>query len=154
MFIRTHLLITLFFVLILFSNVSDKIIFVGVALISTFIPDIDTKFSKLGKKKVFRPVQFFVSHRGFFHSFLFLGLISLVFYLFLPIIVLPFLLGYGLHLIADSLTIQGIQPFYPFKTRIHWKIKTGGRLEVVLFIGFLIADLLLLSSMMLNISLI
>ncbi|MCK5624528.1 metal-dependent hydrolase [Candidatus Pacearchaeota archaeon] len=132
----------------------NKVIFVIVALIATFIPDIDTKFSKLGKKKVFRPLQFFVSHRGFFHSFIFLGLIILLFLLFLPIIIFPFALGYSSHLLADAFTIQGIRPFYPFKTRIKGKIKTGGRLEIIVFVCFLITDLLLLSSMMLNISLI
>ena len=154
MLIRTHLLITLFFVLIFLSSVENKVVFAVVALIATFIPDIDTKFSKLGKRKVFRPLQFFVSHRGFLHSFVFLGLVSFIFYLFLPIVMLGFALGYGSHLVADSLTIQGIKPFYPFKRRWHWRIKTGGKLEVVLFVGFLIADLLLLFSMMLNISLI
>ena len=154
MLIRTHLLITLFFVLILFSSVENKVVFVVVALIATFIPDIDTKFSKLGKRKVFRPLQFFVSHRGFLHSFIFLALISLIFYLFLPIVMLGFALGYGLHLLVDSFTIQGIKPFYPFKYRIRWRIKTGGRLETVVLVCFLIADLLLLFSMMFNISLI
>ena len=154
MLIRTHLLITLFFVLVLFSSVENKVVFVVVALIATFIPDIDTKFSKLGKRKVFRPLQFFVSHRGFLHSFIFLALISLIFYLFLPIVMLGFVLGYSSHLIADGFTIQGIKPFYPFKRRLRWRIKTCGKLEVIIFVGFLIADLLLLSSMMLNISLI
>jgi len=154
MLIRTHLLITLFFILILFSSVENKVVFVVIALIATFIPDVDTRFSKLGKKKVFRPLQFFVNHRGFFHSFIFLGLISLIFYLFLPLIMLPFALGYGSHLIADAFTIQGIKPFYPFKRRIRWKIKTGGVFETIILVCFLIADLLLLSSMMLNISLI
>ena len=153
MLIKTHILITLFFVLILLNSVENKAVFVIVALIATFIPDIDTKFSKLGKKKVFRPLQFFVSHRGFLHSFIFLGLITLIFYLFWPILIFGFVLGYGSHLLADSLTIQGIKPFYPFKTRIKGKIKTGGRLEVALFVGFLIVDLWLIFSMMLNISL-
>lgn len=152
MFIRTHLLITLFFILIFFSSIGNKVIFITVALIATFIPDIDTKFSKLGKRKIFRPIQFFVSHRGIFHSFVFLALISLIFYLLLPIIILPFILGYGLHLLADSLTIQGIRPFYPLKTRWKGRIRTGRLFETILFVGFLIADLLLLSSMILNIS--
>jgi len=154
MLIRTHLLITIFFILILFSSLENKAVFVVVALIATFIPDIDTKFSRLGKKRIFRPLQFFVSHRGFFHSFTFLIIISFIFYLFLPIIVLPFALGYGTHLLADSFTIQGIRPFYPLKTRIKGKIKTGGRLETLVLVCFLIVDLLLLFSMMLNISLI
>jgi len=152
MLIKTHILITLFFVLILLNSVENKAVFVIVALIATFIPDIDTKFSKLGKKKVFRPLQFFVSHRGFLHSFIFLGLITLIFYLFWPILIFGFVLGYGSHLLADSLTIQGIKPFYPFEGRLRWKIKTGGRFEVIVFVGFLISDLWLIFSMMLNIS--
>jgi len=70
-----------------------------------------------------------------------------------PVIAFGVLIGYGLHLLADSLTIQGIRPFYPFKRRLRWKIKTGGRFEVVLFVGFLIADLWLLLNMALNLSL-
>ena len=154
MLIRTHLLITLFFVLIFLSSAENKALFVAVALISAFIPDVDTKFSKLGRKKVFRILQFFVKHRGFLHSFTFLLLAVLLFYLFLPVIVFPFLLGYGLHLIADAFTIQGINPFYPFKKRWSWKIRTGGFLETIFFVVFLIADLVLIFSMILNISLI
>ncbi len=151
MLIRTHLLITLFFVFLFFELAENKFIFLSVALIATLIPDIDTKFSKLGKKKVLRPLQFFVSHRGFFHSFVFLGLIILLFSLFLPNLIIPFLLGFGLHLLADSLTIRGIQPFYPFKLRLRGIIKTGGRIETVIFVLFLIGNLYLIFVKFFNI---
>ena len=144
MLIRTHLLITLFFVLLFFSNIENRFLFAIVALIATFIPDIDSKFSTLGKKKTFRILQLFIKHRGMLHSFSFLLAITFLLNLFVPFAVLPFFLGYGLHLFADSFTKKGIRPFYPFKKRFSWKIKTSGRSETVVFVIFLIADLSLL----------
>lgn len=152
MLIRTHFLITLFFVLILISKVENPVIFIVIAMIATFIPDIDSRFSKVGKKKVFRLLQWFINHRGFLHSFIFLGLVILIFYLFWPVAMLPFALGYGSHLIADALTIHGITPFYPFKGKLKGRIRTDGRFETMLFVGFLIADLWLIFNMILNIS--
>ncbi|MDP2672373.1 MAG: hypothetical protein Q8O84_01005, partial [Nanoarchaeota archaeon] len=60
MLIKTHLTITLFFILLLLPFVSYKIIFIAVALLATYIPDIDLESSKLGRKIIFRPLQFFV----------------------------------------------------------------------------------------------
>lgn len=143
MLLRTHVLITLFFVLLFFSHVSHQIIFVIVSFISTFIPDIDTKFSAPGNKKIFRPLQFFVKHRGILHSFTLLILLTVFFSFLIPILALPFFLGYGLHLLADSFTIEGIFPFYPSGKRAYWRIKTGGKSEIIVLVGFIIADLLL-----------
>ena len=143
MLIITHLIITIFFILVFIDGVEsgEKLIFILVALVSTYLPDIDLKTSKLGKKIIFRPLQLFVKHRGGFHSFTFLGIISFLMYIFYPIIMFPFILGYGLHLIADGLTKQGIKPFYPFKKKISWRIRTGGRFETVVFVIFLIGSL-------------
>ena len=144
MLIRTHLAITSFFVLLFISYVEHKWAFVLVAFIATFIPDIDSKFSSLGKKKTFRILQFFIKHRGIFHSFTFLLLITFLWVLFFPIIALGFFLGYGLHLLADSFTVQGIKPFYPYKKKSSWKIRTGGRMEIIFLVSFIIGNLLLL----------
>jgi len=144
MLIRTHLAITLCFVLLFISNVEHKIIFIAVALFATFIPDIDYKFSTLGKKKILRILQFFVKHRGIFHSFTFLIVITLFFVLFFPIFALPLFLGYGLHLLADSFTIEGITPFYPYRKKSLGRIKTGGRREISVFVFFILIDLGLL----------
>ncbi len=144
MLIRTHLVITLFFVILFLSKVESKLSFVLIAVIATIIPDIDSPFSKIGKRKTLKVLQFFTKHRGMIHSFTFLFLIVLFFALFFPVIALPFFLGYSLHLIADSFTIKGIKPFYPLKRRIFGKIRTGGRVETIIFVIFLIADLVLI----------
>lgn len=144
MLIRTHLSITLFFILIFISVVEYKFAFVLVAFLATFIPDADSKFSTLGKNKSLRILQFFVRHRGMMHSFSFLILITLFFVLFFPIISLGFFLGYGLHLLADSFTVRGIKPFYPLKKKSSWKIRTGGRSEVIILVCFIIGNLGLL----------
>ena len=144
MLIRTHLAITIFAILLLISNVEYKLVFVLVALIATFIPDIDSRYSSLGRKKINRILQFFTKHRGITHSFLFLIFLTLVFLYFVPIIALGFFLGYGLHLFADSFTPDGITPFHPiYKKKSKGKVLTGSRLEIGLFVGFVISDVAL-----------
>ncbi len=143
MLIRTHLAVTLLAILLFIERVEFPFVFVVVALIATFIPDIDTAYSKLGKNKIFRPLQFFVRHRGFIHSFNFLFLIILILILFYPVSALPFFVGYGLHLFLDSFSIEGIKPFYPWGRTVSGKIRTGGRIEVSLFLIFVLIDLFL-----------
>ena len=144
MLIKTHLAIIVFFILLLISSVEDKLVFISVALIATFIPDVDSKFSKLGQRKIFRPLQFFVKHRGILHSFIFLILITSFFVLFLPVVAFPLFLGYGIHLLVDSFSKEGIKPFYPFRKPSSGKLKTGGRTETSIFVFFILADLFLL----------
>jgi len=144
MLIKTHLLITLFFVLLFLSAVEQKLIFVVVALIATFIPDVDSRFSTFGRPKIARLLQFFTRHRGITHSFTFLFLITFFLVLFFPVIALPFFLGYGLHLFADSFTVDGITPFHPFRKKSKGRIRTGGKSEVGVLVFFIIADLLLI----------
>ena len=85
------------------------------------------------------------------HSFTFVILITVFFALFFPIVALPFFLGYSLHLFADSLTIEGIKPFYPYKKRVCGRIKSGGRTEISIFLFFIFANLLLLFFKIFNI---
>lgn len=144
MLIRTHLSITLFFVLVFISVVEYKFASVLVALLATFIPDVDSKFSTFGKKKGFRILQFFVKHRGMLHSFGFLFVVTFFLVLFLPIISFGFFVGYSSHLLADSFTVRGIRLLYPLKKRFKGKIKTGKRTETMVFVFFLIGNLGLL----------
>lgn len=144
MLYRTHLAITLFFVLLLISGVEHKVTFIIVALIATFIPDIDSKYSKIGKYKIFRILQFFTKHRKFIHSFTFLIAITAFLVLFFPVIALPFFLGYSLHLFTDSFNVEGIRPFYPLKKVSLGKIRTGGNIENFIFLSFVLVDLILL----------
>lgn len=146
---KTHLTISLFFILIFISSVKYKISFVIVALIATLIPDIDSRFSVFGRVLIFRPFQFFVKHRSFLHSFSFLFLISLFFVVFIPKLSFGFFLGYSLHLFADSFTKEGIAPFYPSKIKSSGFISTGGKIESGIFAVFLILTLAVLIDFLL-----
>ena len=148
MLLKTHLSITLFGILLLVSNVEHKIVFVLVAILATYIPDIDSRYSTIGKRKINRVLQFFTKHRGFIHSFVFLIMLTGLIVLIFPIISLGFFLGYSLHLFADSFTKDGIQPFYPFsKKRVKGRIATGGKAEISLLVVFVIIDLFLLAGL-------
>jgi inner membrane protein len=144
MLLRTHLVVTIFVILLLLSYIENKILFVVVALMATLLPDIDTRNSKLGHKFYFRPLQWFVKHRGFFHSFSFLILVILIFVFFIPVLALGFFVGYASHLFLDSFTLEGVRLFYPLKIVSCGNVKTGGIKENVIFIGFLVVDVLFL----------
>ncbi|MBU0894049.1 MAG: metal-dependent hydrolase [Nanoarchaeota archaeon] len=143
MLLKTHLAITLAFILLFINSVESKLVFVIVALIATYIPDVDSRYSTLGRKKINRILQLFTKHRGMIHSFSFLLTITLFLILFFPVLAFGFFLGYGLHLFADSFTKDGIRPFYPWKKRAYGFVKTGGRIEVIILVGFVIADIAL-----------
>ena len=141
---RTHLIIALFFVLLFIADMPNKIVFASVALIAAILPDIDTANSKLGRHTLFRFLQFFVKHRGVIHSFTLCILISVIFSYFIPVLAFPFFLGYGLHLLADSFTLEGIQPFWPLKYHVNGAMETGRYAEKSLFFVFIGLDIIAL----------
>lgn len=151
MMLRTHLAIVILFIILFLPHVSSKFLFVVIALLATVVPDIDTGFSTIGSKGIFRIVQVFVKHRGFFHSLTFCIFVSIILAFFLPVLSLGFFLGYSIHLFADSFTKEGITPFWPYKKISSWHFKTGGRVETTLFVIFLLLDLLLFVLMVQNI---
>jgi inner membrane protein len=148
--IRTHLVFSLFFIFIFSFIINHKIFFFSVALVSSFIPDIDTRFSYFGKYRIFRPLQFFLKHRGILHSGTFLFGILILLSFFLPLGVFPFLVGYGSHLLLDGFTPSGIRIFYPFRKKIRGKIITGGKKEFLFFLFFSILNLFLISFYVLS----
>ncbi|VVB82088.1 LexA-binding, inner membrane-associated putative hydrolase [uncultured archaeon] len=141
MLFRTHVVITLFFILLFFPNILNPLIFIPVAIFAAIIPDIDSPTSKIGHHLIFRPLNFFTKHRGIIHSFSFLFLISILIFFSYKEILIPFVFGYSLHLFLDAITIQGIIPFYPAKIKIRGRIKTGGIAEIFIFSAFVLADL-------------
>lgn len=143
MMIRTHLAIIMLFVLLFLPHISNKFIFIATALVATLIPDIDTGFSTVGRMKSTRIIQFFVRHRGLFHSYTFCIIVSVLLALFFPVFALAFFLGYALHLFVDSFSVDGIKPFWPLKKVSHWRLRTGSYTETFLFIIFLLADIFL-----------
>lgn len=144
MLFRTHIAVTFFFVFVFFNYISNPLLFFPIVFLATLIPDIDSRFSKIGKKKIFRIFNFFVKHRGIIHSFTFLFLVSVPIFFFFKQALLPFASAYSLHLVLDALTVQGIPALFPLKFRIRGKIKTGGIFEKFLFYAFFFADLFLL----------
>ena len=144
MLLKTHLAISIFFILLFLPAVEDKIIFIIVTLVATYIPDIDSRYSKLGRKKVFRILQWMTKHRGMIHSYTFLLSLTLLLALFIPILAFGFFLGYGLHLLADSFTPEGIRPFYLYKKKSSGMIRTGGNIEIGILGSFIILDLIFL----------
>lgn len=141
MMLKTHLALTVLVAVMFLSRVSNKFLFIFVILIATIIPDIDTGFSTAGKNIFLRPLQFFVKHRGIFHSFSFCIVASFLVAYWLPQAALAFFLGYGFHLFLDSFTSEGIMPFWPWRKVSSGIFKTGGRVETSLFVILLVLDL-------------
>lgn len=147
---RTHFAITLFFILLLLPIVGSKVIFILIAVVSSLIPDVDVKTSFIGKYKLFRPLQFFVEHRGFFHCLLFMTFGILFFLCLYPVGAFAFFVGYGSHLFADSLTKDGVRLFYPLQEKISGPVKTGGILEMGILATFVVLDIFLLIMKIIN----
>jgi len=144
--LKTHLAIALMFGLIFFRAVENNIIFIPILLIAAMLPDIDTAKSYIGKGWYLRPVQWFLKHRGMIHSLTFCILASfLISFAWTPA-AFPFFLGYSSHLLADGITREGITAFWPLKGEMSWKIRTGGRTEILILLVVLFADFLLVLS--------
>jgi len=144
MLIRTHLVTVFFVSLLLIDRVSNPYVFVVVALFSTFLPDLDSSNSKLGKKFFSRVLTAFTKHRGIMHSLIFLFGVYFLLDFYFPFVSFGFLIGYGTHLVGDSFTKRGLKLFYPFKFKIKGFLKTGGRMESFLFLIFVILSLITL----------
>ena len=113
MLIRTHVAIAVFFLLLFLPSVSNKIVFSAMVLAATFLPDLDSAFSTIGKFKVSKIMQLFIKHRGILHSFTFCVVVSIAIAFFIPVVALGFFLGYSLHLLGDSFSIDGVRFFGP-----------------------------------------
>jgi len=147
MLFKTHFAIGVFFLLVFLPHVNYTLVFVPVILAASVIPDIDNAFSTVGKTKILRFLQWITKHRGFIHSMTACVILSLILTWIYPPLAFPFFLGYGIHLFADSLTIDGIKPFWPLKGETKWKIRVGGKIEYVIFIVFCVIDAILLIGM-------
>lgn len=94
-------------------------------------------------------------HRGFMHSLLAVALLSFLLLGFFPQIpkeiVVAILLGYGSHIVLDSLTPDGVPWLYPIEWRITLLPKilcilTGSLMETVFFIGLVVLYVIFLSQ--------
>ncbi len=87
---------------------------IAVTAAASTLPDIDLKL----KLKRF--------HRGITHSLFALFVLGTLTGTFYPDILLPVIIGYGSHLVLDSLTPKGVPWFWPIKKRFKMPIiRTG-----------------------------
>jgi len=149
MLLRTHLAFGVLMIILFLNHVNDKLIFIVMVLVATVIPDLDISSSSWGRHLIFRPLQFFVKHRGIIHSFTFAVLASILLAVFWPVASLGFFVGFSIHLICDSFTKDGIQPFWPLKARSRGFIATGGRIEDSLFVFLVLFDAILVVLLLL-----
>ncbi|MSS74580.1 metal-dependent hydrolase [Candidatus Pacearchaeota archaeon] len=148
MLTKTHLAIGCFFMVSFLPKVNHKVSYILLFFIATLLPNIDSLLS--GSKSIFlAPLKLFFKKRGFLHSFTFCFAITGLLVWFWPIVALPFFLGYGIHLIVDSWTVEGIVPFWPIRSISKGRVRTGGSLEHTLFYIFVIVDVVAISLLFL-----
>jgi|APSaa5957512622_1039677.scaffolds.fasta_scaffold09231_4 inner membrane protein len=144
MLLRTHLVFSVFLYFLLIEYLSFSFVFVAFVLFGTMFVDIDSRKSKFGKFFLFRPLQWFVSHRGAFHTLLGGMVLSGLIYFFNKNAGMGFGFGYLSHLFLDMLTVQGIALFRPLtKKKIGFGLRTGGLIEEIIFVLLLLADVYL-----------
>lgn len=143
---KTHLALASALMLLFLPHINNKFLFVPVILIASLLPDIDSASSQIGRRWFFRPLQWFLKHRGMIHSFTFCIIVSLLLAFFIPVLSLPFFLGYFSHLFADSLTIEGIRPFWPMKKEISGHMRTGSAVEEGVFLSLIFINVAIFIS--------
>ena len=143
MLLKIHMAFAVLMIILFIEHINNKFIFVSVVLIATIIPDLDSGFSSFGRHLIFKPLQLFIKHRGIIHSFTFAVVASVLLAMFWPVASLGFFMGYSVHLICDSFTREGIQPFWPLKIKSNGFIASGGRVEESLFFSLIFVDFVL-----------
>lgn len=143
MMIRTHLAVSILAIVLILPYISNYLVFVSVVLLATFVPDIDSPFSTMGRKKKYRFLQFFSRHRGIFHTITMAVFLSAIIAFFSSFAGMAFFLGYSLHVFADSLNRSGVRPFWPFKIKLSGNVRTGSYKETLLFVLLTIFSLII-----------
>jgi len=144
MLLRTHLVVAVMIYLFIMNLLREKIMFFVFLLIATVFVDIDSKKSKLGKRWYLRPLQWFVSHRGVFHSLLAALVFSFVIFSFNHYAGYGFFVGYLIHLILDCLTDRGCRMFWPISDlKFSFFVRSGGLIEEIIFVLVFLFDLFL-----------
>jgi len=122
------ILLSLFFYKIV-SGPLERVLIVIFLLTGSLLPDIDEPKSFIGR--YFKFLNSFFRHRGFFHSLLFVSLITIIITSINRFYGLAIFIGLLSHIILDALTKEGIKlPFRKKKLKGH--IKVGSWKEKVL----------------------
>lgn len=142
----THAVFGIFIALIAIDifQIKNKALFILIALFFSIFPDIDESRSRIGRKNkiISRIVSFIFGHRGIFHTIY----IPLILFFILNIInfeiAFASVIGYFSHLILDSLTKNGIKPFYPIiSKKVNGFFKTNSIVEKLFFLALILANI-------------
>ena len=149
----SHLAWSLFFGLIFlgFVDVVYPWIFLLVVLVASLVPDIDCYKSKVGRKLpiISHLINFIFGHRGLFHSLLIPFIVLVLAYAFgIVYFGWAFFVGFVGHLIADALTKEGVNFFYPLKLKISGFVKTNGWTEKLLLLVVVVLNVFLILGML------
>lgn len=147
----------------LWRDFNSAILSLIVAAVGSLLPDIDSDESLIRRSTGTnrssgwggRIISWLISipsggHRVAFHSPLVLLALSWIALIYfrgnLPAV--AFAMGYGLHLLADALTVEGIPWLWPFTRRRFGLplIRTGGVGEYFFMVAFGVASVLLWKS--------
>ncbi len=144
----THSLFSIFSAILLteFLIVRHRLLFISLAFIFSFLPDIDKPHSKISFFPVSNILNFMFGHRKIFHSLFFIFPIYILLSLFSQLLAFAFLVGTASHLLLDAMTKKGISPLYPFRLRLHGFIETNSILEKIMAISIAFLIILLLFS--------
>ncbi|MBI4139425.1 metal-dependent hydrolase [Candidatus Woesearchaeota archaeon] len=119
----------------------DGFLSVAITALGSLFPDIDNSGSLISSNTGIRFVSKIFAHRGFFHS-LWIPIFLYILVVARPefsIIIIPFIAGYCVHIIGDSITPKGIKLFYPLKTpRLRGSIATGSWIENIIMMILLV----------------
>lgn len=144
MLLRTHIAFAILIMLLFISHINSPWIFILMVLVGTVLPDLDTSSSSWGRHFIFRPLQFFIKHRGIIHSLTIAVAISILLSVYWPVVSLGFFVGYSFHIVLDSFTREGIQPFWPLKAKSYGFISSGGKIEDSIFVFLILVDIVLI----------
>lgn len=89
------------------DSLNSFIKFIIILLTST-LPDIDISLG--------------IKHRGLTHSLICFLLLSFIMLILYPVGFVPFIIGYGTHILADSFNTSGIQLLYPNRGKYGIKL--------------------------------
>lgn len=152
MMFRTHLIFALFFY-ILFIKLFSQPFIIALAtalLLGSAMPDIDSTGSWINRKaRVTKLVAALSGHRGFWHSIFGLLIFFIIAGILTALFKISFLYahafgsGYLLHLLADSITVTGINWFWK-SGKLKGFIKTGSLGENLFFVTLCIMIFLLI----------
>lgn len=127
-------------------------------IISSLAPDLDHDKSVLSQ--IFPWMSKFIcrytEHRGFTHKPIAIAISTVIIYVLsykLPLIAIAWFIGYSSHIIADGMTVSGIQNFHKNKTFYsipkRFRFKSGNPVDNFLFnfnIVFLILIIYLINN--------